>query len=321
MDSCRYIKAKDGWYNVETGNIIPYGETILEFYLFFHKMITDYHDETDILHEELSNKYKNTLLINTPEYKQLEKKYPLLIEYYDVIHEMDSIIGIYLEQNNLEITGNKWNIKNDSFYSSEEQSNSHKKHIDRAKECGWLDISDNEDISLIDMFLLRENNNIKPNITTCFINHQWYTAYIFGNDDYSSYLMAMLDLQELRNHDDIDFAVCMNCINPYHYCDNIFIKHGKQLYCEECRSNYKKDYDDKIKHSVYGMHDKVRQLMKNSGRFTLDERQAFLDESNYYKNVIKGKNPENINNYRDDIKTLGDYGNWLNQKHKEYKKY
>lgn len=301
----RYVKMEDGWLCVEKEIKYPYGSLFL---LLYNCFFSEYNEYNNALVDLLDSGHP----FNSAPIKELEKEYAILTEHFDVYEMLIDIIETYLYHDGGHIEDMDFETNENSKLSHSEQLNRHHSIIETLKKNGWFDISNKTKISLIDKFLLSDFLSENPtfSVTTSFINHKWYPTYIVNNEDLVFF--CFLDLMEIRNMPNLEFAHCANC-------EIMYIKqNSKQKYCPDCSRNYKAISDQKRKETPRGLHQKVSNYLRNSDKFTLDEQADFNNESNYYWDIIKGKTPENTHDYLD-ISCEQDYVQWLNNKHQTFK--
>lgn len=301
----KYIKMDACWYVLETKEKIPFGEIIVSLFNYWKNQMNEYEQN---IYKLLDDGYN----FKSKEMKEMEAENPFISENYDIIYTFTSVIEIYLIGHKGKNIQKTFKIRENSKLSSGEQILHHKELLEKVKNNGWDDISEDDDISIIDIFLLNEQATTPPfMVSSHLINYKWYPAYeVYDNNQI---YFAMLDLQEVRNINGIDFAYCK-------YCDRLYIKrNAKNKYCSKCSNNYKAINDKKRKSTPRGLHQKVSNYLRNSYKFTPDEQANFNNESNYYWENIKGKTQQNIDGYLD-ISSVQDYIQWLENKHQEFKK-
>lgn len=301
----KYIKMNDYWYVLETKEKIPFGEIIISLFNYWKKQMYEYEQKT---YQLLDDGYN----FKSKEMKEMISENAFISENYDIIDTFTSVIDFYLINHKGKNIQKTFNIRKNSKLSSSEQILHHKELLEKIKSNGWNDISEDNDISIIDIFLLNEQATAPPfMVSSHLINYKWYPAYEVNKNN--QIYFAMLDLQEIRNTNGIDFAYCK-------YCDRLYIKRNAKIkYCSECSNNYKAINDQKRKSTPRGLHQKVLNYLRNSYKFTADEQASFSNESNYYWEIIKGKTPQSIDGYLD-ISSVQDYIQWLENKHQEFKK-
>jgi hypothetical protein len=226
----------------------------------------------EVYQDEKSKLFNAGFGLESKEMQQFEENYPGLDENFYILNNFINTIKSYLTNNN------KQNIKA---------------------------------IHTIDTFLLASQKEIPPFLVSShYINKKWYPAYEVNEDN--EIFFAMLDLQEIRNIDNLDFAFCK-------YCNKLYIKRSnRNKYCSNCSNNYKSINDKLRKNSPRGLHHKVSTYIRNSYKFTTQEQAEFLNESNYYWDILNNKASYKKNNYLD-IKNENDYIKWLENKHQEFK--
>ena len=102
-------------------------------------------------------------------------------------------------------------------------------------------------------------------------------------------------------------------------CGCMFVTtHGNQKHCPACNLiiRQKKRKQNKARY----LHKKITDYINNY-RSGEDENasETFRNESNYYWDIVQGKNPEKVKEYSTKIKTEADYMKWLEKKYEEIK--
>ena len=101
-------------------------------------------------------------------------------------------------------------------------------------------------------------------------------------------------------------------------CHTFFVKSNRRKsLCDDCSSDPVKQNkaknqrrkEDPCRH----LHKKINDILENRGMD--EERQDFLAESNYYKDITNGKNTAKNEMYRTDITNRNEYQKWLEAKH------
>lgn len=114
---------------------------------------------------------------------------------------------------------------------------------------------------------------------------------------------------------------CSNCDQLY------FSNNFKAKYCPACKSIMGKiRYQNRKQHTARALHTKILNLLylkyggscpEKSAGMTSDISNAFLAESNYYWDIVNGRNPQPNPDYNADIQTETDYIRWLESKKAE----
>lgn len=100
-------------------------------------------------------------------------------------------------------------------------------------------------------------------------------------------------------------------------CGSVFVgSNANATYCEICKKNmgsirYKNRRNNKERFLHKTISDQLRLIDE-----TLSNN--FLNESNYYWDIVQGKIQTVNTSYRDDITTKDDYMKWLKEKKKQY---
>ncbi len=102
-------------------------------------------------------------------------------------------------------------------------------------------------------------------------------------------------------------------------CGCMFVTtHGNQKHCPACNLiiRQKKRKQNKARY----LHKKITDYINNyrSGEGE-NASEIFRNESNYYWDIVQGKNPEKVKEYSAKIKTEADYMKWLEKKYEEIK--
>ena len=107
-------------------------------------------------------------------------------------------------------------------------------------------------------------------------------------------------------------------------CGSMFIdSNNKARYCEVCRQPEimaKIRYANRKSNKARKLHQEVLTLAYGIAKKPNNESNAFLNESNYYWDIVQGKNPEKVKGYSNRIKTEEQYIGWLEKKREDFKK-
>lgn len=97
-------------------------------------------------------------------------------------------------------------------------------------------------------------------------------------------------------------------------CGHIFYPNNKSKYCNDCKKDSPSIRNEKRRQSVRYYHKKVYDKITQSKKYDDNFRNAFMNESNYYWDIVQGK--EVIVNplYKERIKTETQYKKWLEKK-------
>lgn len=130
-----------------------------------------------------------------------------------------------------------------------------------------------------------------------------------GNAESVFNLTKMIDLYELENT-----VFCQNCGHTF------FSTNVNATYCTLCKKNMGKIRHQARKKNVERkLHQEILSML-----YTLDDTKelsnAFLNESNYYWDIVSGKDVKKNPAYKKRIKTKEDYMKWLQEQKKAYKK-
>lgn len=303
----KYLKLKNKWRIIETGEEIKFGSFIIGYYEFWYAKYNEWSDKLyNMLEQDISLK----------DIDESAKEFWVNEQQESEIETFLSIMDDYLGDNNAKTPFKTFlpkEVKRKWDKSINLQEQLHNGTIERIKENGWIDISQNYDINLIDLYLLRKCNmdKIKVSITHHLYKNKWYPAYNIS-DNNEDVLLAMVDLQELRNQN-YNFKRCKQC-------HKIFIqKDGRNKYCKECSEKYKKIADQKRKQTPRGKHKIVCNYLRNAGSFSDIEIGDFMRESNYYWDNLQGKSVEREKAFTSNISTEEEYVFWLEKCHNDFK--
>lgn len=100
-------------------------------------------------------------------------------------------------------------------------------------------------------------------------------------------------------------------------CGHVFYPDDKaknSKYCDECKKVSPSIRNEKRRQSVRYHHKKVYDKITQSKKYDDDFRNAFMNESNYYWDIIQGKTVTPNPLYRERIKTEAQYKKWLEKK-------
>lgn len=300
----KVIKKENGWLNLENNSFYEFGQITLDIYNYYNtiqkEIVSDAHT---IQNSNLENKREILHAI----WEQGETSIP---EDFDMFHGvMENFI---FDQEEQKKHAYRTFIPNtDSYFPIEKQKEWQEQGLEIAKKQGWKDVPKDAYFNLQDIYIMQAtNNNCIPNVrvASCFIDYKWH--YVFECEHDSNLLY--FDMQEMRNSKK-KYRYC-------HTCDKLFIANGKQKNCEQCRPNYKKNQDRKRKETLEGKHKKVQNYIRNCGKVDDNVLNDFMNESNYYRNIVQGKTQEINPEYKEPIKTSKDYAKWLETTHEYYKK-
>ncbi len=291
----KFIKMENGWRSLEDASIFhEFGEITIDVYNFFNDNLTKYEQilEERKLTSEEEKKYR--------ELRQDSEPFMSIINFY---------IGDLYFSNEAFPAIRDYKPLASKYHTKHEQDYWHKEKVRLARIQGWHDITDSQDFNIVDYYLMKAGTEIPPFLATShFINGKWYMAY----DSEDTNKLLLLDIQEMRNST-LNFSFCENC-------QNIFIRKNKKVkYCSNCQSEYRKNYDKKRAATPKGKQKKVADYMKNSNKFSEFEINNFWNESNYYWDILNGKQIEPNSAYNANICTEADFLSWLEEQHKNFK--
>lgn len=129
---------------------------------------------------------------------------------------------------------------------------------------------------------------------------------------------ALYDIQELLFDDIVQMIDFKYSLEFCPICGNAFVKRDKRRnFCPTCSKDQKKikQYNDqKRKSSLQYLHKIITDMLRNRQ----EEYNEFVNESHYYSDIVNGKDIEYNPKYNQPIKTESDYRKWLERKHEEY---
>lgn len=168
-------------------------------------------------------------------------------------------------------------------------------------------------------------------IYTELVSFNGYSLVGSEEDVENSACCEMYQCEELFNIFIIDFWEFL--FNPacqkstLHFCKNcnsMFMNsNNKAKYCEVCRQPEvmaKIRYANRKSNTARKLHQEVLTLAYGMEKKPNDTSNSFLNESNYYWDIVSGKKPEKIKGYSNRIKTEQQYIEWLEKKREELKK-
>lgn len=297
-----YIQTDSCWIVQETGEKIPFGEIIISMCNFNRNLLDNYNKE----YSYILKKYG----FNNERTKQFMDDNKLLSDNYDILDFMICKFERYLLHDHGKIENEKYKARTNSKMPEDAKIEIKKSYIKKVIQNGWHDVSENYDIPYIDILLLDDDLPSLP-CTFHLIDFKWYPAYEVDVNNEDATILALIDLRLIRNQN-LHISLC-------HNCNKLFIKQRtNNKYCLSCSADYKSINDKNRKNTPRGLHKKVSTYLRNSEKFSADEQAKFLNESNYYWDVLLGKIPKDTNKYTI-IDNVQDYVKWLETKHKEFK--
>lgn len=106
-------------------------------------------------------------------------------------------------------------------------------------------------------------------------------------------------------------------------CNSMFASNNnKAKYCEVCRQPEimgKIRYANRKANKARKLHHDIATLAYSLNTKENDISNSFLNESNYYWDIVQNKSPEKVKEYSAKIKTEADYMKWLEKKYEEIK--
>lgn len=175
----------------------------------------------------------------------------------------------------------------------------------------------NDNIDSSPLWIFNDKYIVIPNSQTS-TDEQYDEITAF---DFSGFFA--LDLREILFNPN-----CILSVNLCPICHELFLTDNRVVrYCKECREDlkiyttnrnmlYLLDKANKLHKLIYDML-RRRSYVDIQYDKILD---IFINESNYYKKVIKNKKADYNPNYDNSIKTREDYIKWLEAKHAYFKK-
>jgi hypothetical protein len=101
-------------------------------------------------------------------------------------------------------------------------------------------------------------------------------------------------------------------------CGQLFLENNAMgKYCRDCKNESGAIYSEMRRKSVRYFHKKIYDKINQSRKYDEDFLSAFVLESNFYWDSIRGKATETNPTYTEQIKTESDYKAWLERKLKE----
>lgn len=126
------------------------------------------------------------------------------------------------------------------------------------------------------------------------------------------------DIQELLFDDIVQMIDFKYSLGFCPICGNAFVKRDKRRnFCDVCSIDEykKKKYNDqKRKSDLQYLHKITTDMLRNRQ----EDYNEFVNESHYYADIVSGKDIEFNPKYDQTIQTEADYRKWLEQKHEEY---
>lgn len=139
-----------------------------------------------------------------------------------------------------------------------------------------------------------------------FYGKTWFTSdvnFIFSLELYHLFVDNVIE----HPH------ICPRCGHLYYSNNN------KSKYCDSCKNNYsdiRKEY--RQKNQARYIHKRINDKL-HSKRYSEEELDKFMIESNYYWDIVKGNEPKTKpEGWYLDISTEEEYKSWLESKLKEY---
>ena len=256
-------------------------------------------DESGILSKEKMGKYYDDVISCDSKLEAYKPEYLLLLEYIKSLdgfrngeNSTSSLLGIY---NNFKYFATSITSDIHPYISDTKKRNDFFDDIyDELityKGPGFLEsVSEKEKLTPIEEYRFTEMFNI-------FILDFW--EFLF-NPVYQK----------------TKILVCPNCKSIFASSNN------KAKYCEVCKQPEimgKIRYANRKANKARKLHHDIATLSYSLNTKENDVSNSFLNESNYYWDIVQGKNPEKIKEYSAKIKTEADYMKWLEKKYEEIK--
>lgn len=190
--------------------------------------------------------------------------------------------------------------------------------------------SDNEYLRITDESIAEHEANNQEIISPDFVMNNFvagfrYTGYeavkFTDGTDYFCRTYDVANLLHLVAEDMLRFMLHQTT-HKFEFCPECkcmyVTTHGNQKHCPACRLiiRQKKRKENKARY----LHKNILDYINNYRSEDLENgSESFRNESNYYWDIVQGKNPEKVKAYSAKIKTEADYMAWLEKKYKEIK--
>lgn len=277
----QYLKTDKGWKCLENGQIIEFGEIVLNTNRFYGLKFgakasdKDYNNERAKLVADFGEEIANEIIDSITIFRGIVEDCVFDEDYAKPIIDFKIIDSIRT--------------------SREEQIKRHKDTVELVRKQGWVDFPENKDVSLLTRYLLacadtsKENNFLPLKAYPHFIDNKWVFSYeVQGNE------LLFLDLIAMQEKE-LELAFCKVCDTP-------FVKKKKNHVC--CSAKCQNNRNGKgRKNTPGGKKHLIVNYMRNSSKFTEQEINQFLQEFEEKKNIL----------YREELIA------WLEAKHQELK--
>ena len=185
----------------------------------------------------------------------------------------------------------------------------------------WLDL-----VSLmVDNDPEYEELNLSVNkiVNSTLIRFCDYISFVDKEENFRNGKCFVIPEEEFLYYWDLYHVLVSNQTETPRICPRcqalFFSNNNKSLYCHRCKKESNLIRSENRKKSDRYLHKKIYDKLNNSKFYTNEEKEAFLAESNYYWDVVCGKQCVGSQKHYDNkIKTKEDYSDWLQRKLKYY---
>lgn len=327
-----FIKTKTGWLNLETNNFLPFGEIAMQIYNEFK--------EIDLLIYEKVRKHFN---INTPLFHIIGRHHAECHTEDILFENDDKMIALISSEDKLNsehtlktYSHDGWNTGKIHYYIAIYKSDMESMFNNSPYYTNFImDIVKNQRFRhFIERLCDQGEKNLYPTGKYEIVNAQILDTWLNNIDGIDMELQTVI--RKYNNiyyrvliADNIDQLIYDDLIEMINFnyslkhcpiCHVAFIKRDKRKnFCPSCSldEKAKKQYNDqKRKKSPKALHKNICDMLRNRNQ----DYSEFMIESDYYWDIINGKNIVYNNKYDKTIKTKSDYRAWLKKKHEEYKR-
>lgn len=319
--------SKNGWINIETEEIIPFGNIAVDFYNTIQKGVN-----------YIRYKLRHSLNISIQPWFFDGRDAPRCNAQAQIFKSDQNIVAIIWSEKKIQKETNlKYLFDGDNKYY-------------RGKNIYYIPLYKNDFLNLFgknDFYNLIITKYLAFESVLGLIefmgNHedrQYYTK-----EEYRKFTMQVLgshivsfkldtelrqyknsyirvytlhDIQELLFDDIIQMIDFKYSLEDCPICHNYFVKRDKRRnFCDKCSNDEKK----KKKYNDQKRKDDLQYLRKITTDMLRNRQEdyfPFAEESRYYADLVSGKDVEYNPKYDSTIKTESDYRKWLERKHKEY---
>lgn len=319
--------SKNGWINIETNEIIPFGNIAVDFYNTIQKGVNYIRDQ--LRHslnisirpwffdgrdaprcnaqEQIFKSSQDIVAIVWSEQKiQKETHLTYLFDGYNRYYKGKNVYYIPLYKNDfLNLFGKNdfYNLLITKYWAFESVLNLIEfmgNHVDRQ------------------YYTKEEYNKLTMQVLgSHIVSFKLGTELRQYKDTYIR-VYTLHDIQELLFDDIIQMIGFKYSLEDCPICGNAFVKRDKRRnFCDMCSIDEykKKKYNDqKRKSDLQYIHKITTDMLRNRQ----EDYNEFVNESHYYADIVSGKDIEFNPKYDQTIQTETDYRKWLERKHKEY---